>query len=61
MEKGILYLTSTELEQLLGYVEYCERVGFYYKPKKYFDKRHDTIKNSIENSLIYIGKRKVIK
>lgn len=42
-------LSRTEAEQLLSYVESAEREGCYYGDKRWFDKRHKTIKNQLEN------------
>ena len=51
-------LTTTELEQLMSYVEDRESVGWYYGNKTQFEKRHQNIKRELESLMILYGAKK---
>jgi hypothetical protein len=46
--KKIIFSTA-ELNQLLSYIEYVERIGWYYGNKEHFEKRHISIKEKLNN------------
>ena len=50
-------LRHTHFEQLLWYIEYCEREEVAYGNKKQFDKRHNEVKEWL-NSILKIVKNK---
>ena len=57
---SIVGLRATHFEQLMTYVNECEKEGFYYGNKKQWDKRHEEIKNWLD-SVIKIVKNPNIK
>ena len=48
--------TKAELDQLISYAEHRDRDGWYYGPKAYFEKRHESILAKLQTLLSTIPK-----
>ena len=42
-------MRETHFEQLQSYIEWAEESGVYYGQKRYFDKRHEEIKEWVDS------------
>ena len=49
--KITLELTRTEIDQLLSYAMQRDRDGWYYGPRKHFEKRHQAILDALCDAL----------